>query len=253
MIRQSVGFDLRSIDTFTRPADDAGHQARLPTGLGGREQFLDPIFLEILDAIQFGVLLLQIRRDHECGLPVLAKAVANLDDLTAFQRLHPRALLVGQPYLHRYMGIAAAQALQQRKSCAEYDVRWVSVPLFDDVLGNAVLYLCARPVQITKDDSFFCHRRFHRRRRGGRRRGGRRLDGWHVSHRCLGHRRLDGWFVGHRRLSGRGRDGRRRGGRRCFVIASAATHNRRNRQHGNGENKYCQFSHLIHPPLDCYL
>ena len=65
------------------------------------------------DAVQFRILLLKVCGDHKGRLPVSAETLADQFDVARRQGIHPGILLVRQPDLHGYLGVASAQSLQQ--------------------------------------------------------------------------------------------------------------------------------------------
>ena len=151
MVGEAVALDLCGVDDLTGPADDAGDQPRLAAGLGGREQLLELRVLEVIDAVEIRVFLLQVARNDERGLPVLTEALAERDDLAVGLCLVPGLVLVRQPDLHGDVRVAVAQTLEQGQRGSQHHVGRIVVAYLDDVLGDAVLDLCAGPVQVAED------------------------------------------------------------------------------------------------------
>jgi len=152
---QSVTLDLRRVHLLTRPPDHTRDQPRLSASLRSRKQRLEPLILQVLDTIQVWILLLKIRRDYECRLPVISQALANLNHLPIGLRFIPRLNLVRQPDLQTYLNISPPQSLEQRQSRAEYDVGGNAVTLLNNILCNPVLNLGARPVVVGEDNCFY--------------------------------------------------------------------------------------------------
>ena len=77
VVGQLIAGDLSSVDFFAGPTDNAGNEPRLAAGLSRGKQCFVLLILEVFDAVQFGVLLLEIGRDHKGRLPVFAQAFAD--------------------------------------------------------------------------------------------------------------------------------------------------------------------------------
>ena len=179
VVGQTIPDDLGGDVFLAGPSDDARDQAHLAPGLRGGEQLLELVVLQVFPAVQVWILLLQIGGNDEGGLPVLAQALAQGNDLVVTQGLVPCVHLVRQPYLQGHLTVSATEPLEERKGVPQDHIRRVAVPLFDDVLGNPILHLGASPGEIAKDDGLFW-----RGRRGALGVTSARKDGDHQYHAC---------------------------------------------------------------------
>ena len=68
-----------------------------------------------LDAVQVGILLLEIFRDDKRRLPIFAQTQAHGNHFTGGLRFQPGFVLVRQPDFHGDVAIASAQTLEQRQ------------------------------------------------------------------------------------------------------------------------------------------
>ena len=152
VVGQTIPGDLGGDVFLAGPSDDARDQAHLAPGLRGGEQLLELVVLQVFPAVQVGIFLLQIGGNDEGGLPVLAQTLAQGNNLVVAQGLVPCVHLVRQPYLQGHLTVSATEPLEEGEGVSQDYIGRVAVPLLDDVLGDPVLHLGARPGEIAEHD-----------------------------------------------------------------------------------------------------
>lgn len=65
VLGKAVTLDLPGVNFLARPADDARDRSRLAAGFSGGEQFPEPLFLKVPDAVRVRAPLLQVFGNDE--------------------------------------------------------------------------------------------------------------------------------------------------------------------------------------------
>ena len=167
MVGEPVPFDLGLVDRVTRPPLGTGNQPGPAAAPRGREQLPVPVILQILDAVQARIRLLQVGGDHERRLRQPAQALPQRNRLPGHRGFLPRLARVRQPQLHHHVNAAPPQSRDSRLRTTLHHTGRKPIALLHDVLGNTVLQQRAIPTKITK------HNRGPRATRPGRTRQNR--------------------------------------------------------------------------------